>query len=219
MTPNRTVNDALTHMRQMAQDNPDLARHRRTCLVRETGSWVDGLPADPDGVESFLRALCWEEAPHLVPATAQVPGCRYFRAFLSPEVVAFRNVVTVEEAITFNLRLEVRVHKPSTAPTPEGRAQDPNPWGLGIFAVGGNARPIRTREVWIVLGSDGNGGLIVWCWHPGVPAALVRKRHYRALSRIGDTEWVHQPSVWEILLDERDPIGEVTVHLGQRAAA
>ena len=208
------INAALDHLRAVAQTNDRMADHRRTCLVRETGSWVEGLEPSEKATEVLLRPLAWEEAPHLVPAGAKYPGCRYFRAMLPPEVVAYRNVVSVDDALAFGFDLEVRPHKPSTADTPEERAADPNPLGWGIFALGENARPVRTREVWIVLGPHGDG-LVPFCWHPGLPAAPVTKRHYAAMARVAGAEWVDQPGVWDDLAEEGDAIMDATVHLSQ----
>lgn len=214
MTPNRTVNAALDLMREVAKSNDRMKDHRRNCLVRTSGSWVEGLEPSEKAVEVLLRPLAWEEAPHLVPAGAKYPGCRYFRAMLPPEVVAYRNAISVENALMFGLDLEVRVHKPSTADTPEGRAADPNPLGWGIFAVGGKARPIRTSEVWIVLGPNGDG-LVPFCWHPGTPAAPVTKRHYGAMAQVAAADWVDQPLVWRDLYEGEDDIMDVTVHLSR----
>lgn len=213
-TATRLVNDALDYLRAKAQADARTKRHRRTCLVRTSGSWVEGLEPSEKAVEMLLRPLAWEEAPHLVPAGAKYPGCRYFRAALPPEVVAYRNVVSVQGALRFGLDLEVRPHKPSTADTPEERAADPNPLGWGIFAVGENARPVRTSEVWIVLGPNGDG-LVPFCWHPGTPAAPVTKRHYGAMVRVAEAEWVDQPLVWRDLYEGEDDILDVTVHLSQ----
>jgi len=214
-TASRLVNEALDNIRSRAQGDPETAAHRRRCLVRTSGSWVEDLAPSEKAVEMLLRPLAWEEAPHLVPSGAQLPGCRYLRAMLPPEVVAFRNVCTVDDALTYGFDLEVRPHKPSTAATPEGRAKDLNPWGLGIFAVGESARPVRTSEVWIVLGSDGQDGLIPYCWHPGLPAAPVTKRHYEALSQVQQMPWFIQPVAWNRLADEGDTILDATVHLSQ----
>lgn len=214
MSATHIVNAALDLMREVAQTNERMKDHRRTCLVRETGSWVEGLEPSEKATEVLLRPLAWEEAPHLVPAGAKYPGCRYFRAALPPEVVAYRNAISVQGALRCGMDLEVRPHKPSTADTPEERASDPNPLGWGIFAVGGKARPVRTSEVWIVLGPNGDG-LVPFCWHPGTPAAPVTKRHYPALERVRDAEWVDQPLVWRDLYEGEDDIMDVTVHLSQ----
>ncbi len=208
------VNAALDFMRAKAQENKRMADPRRPRLVRQPGSCVEGLEPSEKATEVLLRPLAWEEAPHLVPEKAKIPGCRYFRAMLPPEVAAFKNIITLEEAMEFMIEVEARVHKPSTADTPEERAADPNPLGWGIFALGENARPIRTREVWIVLGPDGDG-LVPYCWHPGLPAAPVLKSHYGAMARVAGSKWVEQPGVWDDLAEEGDAIMDATVHLSQ----
>lgn len=159
-------------------------------LVRETGSYVEGLDNWEDTRE-FLLACSWEEMdPAGLPEGVAQPGVRYLRARLGHLAMAYQNTITVARARERGLTLESRVHKPDSE-------CGINPRGLGVFTDDRAKVQIRTNEVWIIVGQY-DGHEVPYTWHPGAPAVPVTKAMYEALDA-GD---------WDNLV-----LAEVNVHL------
>ena len=157
-----------------ASQDPEIQAHCRQ-LVRTSGSYVEGM--DTIGkVHIYLSALPWEEVEHsALHPRSTVEIVRYFKASIPEELrdhQAVKNVVNVSQALEMGLELELQVNKPSNDP------KDPNPEGLGIYAVGTATMP--TDEVWIGLGPF-KGLIVPWFWHPGALGVPVRKSDYEAL--------------------------------------
>lgn len=186
----------------LAATEPGLEEHRQRCLIRTSGSFVEDLPGDEVVVADFLSSLDWVEVPwDALPTGTGIPEARYFHARTPEGVRAWKNTMSVREAVSRGLALEVRTHKPTTGRTPEDRRKDPNPWGLGIFTEDHVEVKIPAHNIYVIVGADTG---IPWCWHPGMPAVPVTAENYIALSEMWHTGHINRD-----LLD-------INVHIPQK---
>ena len=190
------VRDALKEL--ATSTTPALIGHREKGLTRTSGSFVTGVK-DWDDTYNLLASLVWEEVPHEeMDHRKVVSACRYFQATTPPNIRAFKNVLSVEEARVLGMQVTARIHKPGD-PNDE---RDPNPTGWGLFAKGVAA--INTQKIQMGIGPVGDL-MVPWFWYPGDEVVSpLRKEHYPQVEKL---------AAGELNKDDWMAISHLTVHL------